>query len=587
MTIHRSGPTPPFFDYICNYALIPTNPASPHLGTLMGPGQRIDWVDIPSFQRGISWDIEKVKELLDSKSVLLGNAILSQHAVQGGQFPHLSPSDTQYLVLVDGLQRLAVGTSLLWALHSEVLVPTPIRPADAVHFTALAARAYPLSAYYLHNDLEFSSHRRQAVRDQYITLRKSIKDYCEQELASGRAARLASTIVPLFLTRQLALDIYFNFNRIELLSTFIGINTVRVDLGPVDLLRASILEQATIAGWAQSDLEAIENQFTETFTFDEKPKQDFMPFVNAALKAIDNGHGTRLFPSWGPTLQKADVDTFLDFVDEFESSIANNAFLKEIKLCGKLPVSIVFAYYYLDVLHGSKAKPSFFIKGTAEDAALHAFLVTCYRLLLDGSVGRTSGELEGLVDGSLVNTLSGLANDLSLKFVGRGVAATLDHQWLETHVNQIDKKRAPRIFNALLLPVKTSLGAAFSPITFGRAAMGFHVDHLIPEALLQLQAPGGLEGQTLRNFAPLPTNQNRVAKATNCSSKLSVGGIYDQYVNTSTTHQIHPYSRWLLTTTGVPNGAVLDNQANLEKNSTPDVGTQRITEIVTGLLPRI
>lgn len=587
MTIHRSGPTPAFFEYVCSYALVPSSPASPHLPSLVAPGQRVDWVEIPSFQRGISWDIEKVKELLDSKSVLLGNAILSQDKVSPGQFPHLPPSQTDYLVLVDGLQRLAVGTSLLWSLHDAVLAPTPHRPMDAPHFSALAARAYPLSTYYLHNDGELTKHRRQAVRDQYVTLRKAIKDHCDEELQSGNAARLATAVVPLFLTRQVALDIYFNFNRTELLSTFIGINTVRVDLGPVDLLRANILEHATIAGWAQADLESIENQFTETFTVDEKPKQDFMPFVNAALKAMDDGKGARLFPSWGPTLKKSDVDAFLNFVDDFEASLAKNAYLKEIKLCGKLPVSIIFAYYYVDLLHGRKVNPAFFLGGTSEDADLHTFLIACYRLLLDGSIGRTSLELEQIVDGSLTINLSDLADRLSTKFVGRSLTGNLDQQWLETHLSRVDKRRAPRIFNAMLLPLRSHLGSAFHPMRFGRAALDFHVDHLIPEALLKMQAPGGLEGQTLRNFAPLPTNQNRAAKATGCYVKLSSGGIYDHYVNAGTTHAVHPYCRWLLTSTGSPYATVLDTQANLEKNSAPDVGSLRISKIANELLVRI
>jgi hypothetical protein len=558
---------------------------SPHLQALAGPAGQIKWVEIPSFQRGISWDIEKVKDLLQSSSILLGNAILSQFNVAGGQFPNLPGNQNHYLVLVDGLQRLAVGTAILTTLHNDVLGAQPRRPADAAHFTALAARVAPLSAYYLHNDSEFANHPRQAVRDQYIVLRKAISDYCSEELVQGRAGQLATAVVPLFLTRQVALDIYFNFERRELLGTFIGINTVRVDLGPVDLLRASILERATVANWTQAELEIVENEFTDTLTEAENPKQNFMPFVNAALKAINDGFGSRLFASWDIGLKKQDVDEFLTFIDDFETAALSNTYLAEIQLCGKLPVSMAFAYYYLDYLHGSKTKPPFFSGAPAADAELHAYLIACYRLLIDGSIGRTGDSLGRLIDGSTVVSLSALADTLSVNFVGRSIATSLDPQWLETHLASVDQKKAPRIFNAMMLPLRATRGAAFAPLTFGRRARDFHVDHLIPESLLSLQMPGGLEGETLRNFAPLPTNQNRVAKATSCSAKLGAGGIYAIYC-AGHTHKVHPYSKWL--TANVPRAVTtLDNQAHLEKNSNPDIGSQRIAHIASELLARI
>jgi hypothetical protein len=76
MAIQRSGPTPSFYEYICGYVLVPqaTTP-SPQLLSLVGPGQQLNWVEIPSFQRGISWDLENINELLQSDSILLGNAV--------------------------------------------------------------------------------------------------------------------------------------------------------------------------------------------------------------------------------------------------------------------------------------------------------------------------------------------------------------------------------------------------------------------------------------------------------------------------------------------------------------------------------
>jgi len=591
MPIQRSGPTPPFFEYICSHALVPlSSQPSPQILELVTPGQVLSWVEIPSFQRGISWDIQKIEELLQSGSVLLGNVILSQFPVSAGQFPHLPSSQTHVLVLVDGLQRLAVGTAILRLLHDRVLSPTPTRPGDASHFAALRARVAALSAYYFHNDLEFTRHPRRAISDQYGALRAAVDAFLEEEFNTGRSSSLAAQIAPLYLAKQVALDTYFNFNRVELLGTFIGINTVRVDLGPVDLLRSHILERATAAGWSTAQSEATENDFTESLTDDQKPKQAFLPFVNAALRVIwsSQSGGQRLLPSWHAALQRQEVSDFLDFVDKFESAVPSNAYLSEIAECGSLPVSITFAYYYMRYTHNAAGVPSFFSGGTQEDIELHAFLLACYRLILKGSIGRITPYLDGIVNGSSTLTLDQLADKISSDFIGRSLSASVEAQWLELELGNIDQRRAPRIFNALLLPPRTSRGAAFHPLRFGRKASMFQVDHLIPDILLNPTGRGGQEAQTLRNFAPLPTNQNRTARATSCSTKLTGGGIYSGYVNArGKTHFVHPYAAWLITHGGAFGSAQLDDQALLEVNSTPDLGSQRIAKIANELLGRL
>lgn len=588
MTIQRSGPTPTFDEYICKYLLIPhSGQPSPQVNQLIGPGGQQQWIEIPRFQRGISWDVENVKELFQSTSILLGTAILSQFQRNKGEFPNLPANQNTYLLLIDGLQRFAVGTALLSILHDIVLAPQPNRPGDAVHFIALTARVTPFSAYYLHNDKELKNHPRQAIKDQYLSLRRSLEDFITQEFGKGNGLELANLLVPTFITRQIAIDIYFNFQRIEVLNTFIGINTVRVDLGPVDLLRAHILEQATAASWSEQDVEEIENEFTDTFTSDQKPKQHFLPFVNAALKVIDSKSGARLFPSWNIGLQKVEVDNFLDFVDQYENAFGVNAYLAEILNSGKLPISIILAYYYIDYIHGSKKQPSFFNGGVVENKELNEFLIACYRLILEGSIGRTATYLEKIMAGQLKTSLSKLADSISIDYLGIDITSSVDAQWLETALNKIDNKKAPRIFNAMLLPQKNNLGQNFTPLIFGKKTLDFHIDHLIPFTLLHPQMPGGIEGDTIRNFAPLPTNQNRAAKARNCSTKLSANDIYDTYL-ASTTHTIHPYCQWLVRThVSTYQVKDLDDQSKLERNSQPDIGTARIRHIIKELLSRI
>jgi hypothetical protein len=57
-------------------------------------------LQVPTFQRGISWGPEEVLQFLRSESVLFGNVVIGMF--QGGTG-----------ILVDGLQRFAIGTLLV------------------------------------------------------------------------------------------------------------------------------------------------------------------------------------------------------------------------------------------------------------------------------------------------------------------------------------------------------------------------------------------------------------------------------------------------------------------------------------------
>jgi hypothetical protein len=118
-----------------------------------------------------------------------------------------------------------------------------------------------------------------------------------------------------------AVDIYFNFSGpVEIMNTFLGINTVRVDLGPVDLFRAMIIEKGASAGWSAVDIDEVENDFTAVFTTSNKPDSSLLPFVNVVLKTLREA-GSRVFPSWQGTLLRDEVDAFLDFVQVFKSQL--------------------------------------------------------------------------------------------------------------------------------------------------------------------------------------------------------------------------------------------------------------------------
>jgi hypothetical protein len=577
MSIHRSGPVPPYWEYVAKSALVPDN-APPDQAVLQAGYAGLTWIEIPSYQRGISWSLTQLLEFLDTSSALLGNVILGQFPRAAGMFGQLPTNINEYVVLVDGLQRFAVGTMLLAGLHPEVLAATPNRQGDATHFAPLAQIVGAHAAVYLHNDEQLRQHKRRAIADQYTALRDEWTAHVVKELDAGNGADLATQVMDALLRRQVAIDIYFNFpGAVELMNTFLGLNTVRVDLGPVDLLRSYIVERATSSGWPPLQVESMENTFTEIFTRDEKPDSELLPFVNVLVEHVrDPAKAATVFPSWPGGLASNEVDDFLDYVQACKNSA--DPYVSEIRRVGSIPFGMVLAHYYRRKLDGN-GDPSFFSGGTIEHSSLHALLRACYRTLFDGRVGRTRRYVNTTLDGTLA-TLDAAADAMSVEFLGFGLGQQVDSGWLSAALNRIDKKRAPRVFNAMLLPPPQPSGGTFAPLPFGRKSTETHVDHLLPESMIQANASGQPEALTLRNLAPLPANQNRVAKATSCSSKLGTGGIYDVYVQTAQNH--HPYAAWLVSNQA-QHGAQLDLQLYLEPNQSPAVGADRIDHITAAL----
>ena len=587
MAIDRAGPIPPFWQYVAETILVPQNtPAAQNLLNLQTANLR--WIYIPTFQRGISWTVDNVSEFLTSDSVLLGNVILAQFPTPGplpNYLLNLPVGQGQYHVLVDGLQRLAVGTALLALLHDPFLSPNPTRPNDSPLFAGLTSLVQSRAAAYLHNDHEFQNHPRRAVQDQYKGLRQALAEWISQRIGGTELAQFAADVVTTMTAKQVAIDVYFNFpGTLALMNTFLGLNTVRVDLGPVDLLRSFLVEKAQSDGWAPPDIEAMENDFTEIFVRDEKPDSELLPFVNVVLDFVRRNYAATIFPSWATRLDRNEVDTFLDFVGRFKSC-TGSPYYDEIRACGSLPLAILMSFYYRSLLSGLPS-PSFLQRGVAEDAELHHFLLACYRVLLDGRVGRT-GQYAPLCINGTFNSLADLGEQISSDFLALSLQSAVDRGWLGSCLARADRNRSKRIFNAMLLPPKINgFGGSFQPLPFGRRSDQYHIDHLIAETLLRQNQPGYPEAEGIRNFAPLPSNQNRVAKATSCSAKLGPNGIYDAYVNTAQP-QPHPYALWLLQHARHLPAAQLDDQRFLEPNSQPPIGAERLDKLIDDLLGRL
>ncbi|MEI6776559.1 MAG: DUF262 domain-containing protein [Chloroflexales bacterium] len=589
MAITRSPNLLAYHHYLIDKALVPIS-ATPSQALVALTTGDFDWVEIPYYQRGISWDSDKVDLFLTSPSVLLGNVIFSQFPI-GDRFPYIPSQYKHYLVLVDGLQRFAIGTMILNILHPLVLMQNAQRTGDSSFFSPLSARVCNFAPVYQHNDGEFRNHPRQAIADQYTRLYKDVEDTITETLNSGQVQSYSALISSTFLSKQIAIDTYNNFtNPVQLMYTFLGLNTVRVDLGPVDLLRALLVQQATSANWRPEEIEEMENSFTDIFTSDERPDSELLPFVSVVLEAVNNQNlVTRIFLSWNTGLTNVEVDDFFDFVRSFKTCHNVNGYFDEIRRCGAIPLASLIIYYYCQTVHNNVPKPSFLNGGSAENPELHKFLVANYRVLLDGRIGRTRTYTERLLAGN-IQSLEIAAEQMSNQFLRRDLITDVDRGWLVAALNKVDKNRAKIVFNAMLLPIKAQgWGASsFARYDYGSRSQQYNIDHLIPESMRVKNSAGSQEVDTLRNFAPLKSNQNRQAKATNCSSKLGVNGLYEvEICNHVSGVEPHHYWTWLVHTHASPLGSSLDIQTYLESNQEPDIGDQRINFIADSLMTRI
>lgn len=589
MPISRTGECPIFLKYVTEQALIPR---------CRQPSQQFQdltrfnfhWIEIPTFQRGLVWDEEMLEGLLGSHSSFLGNAVLGSLPIPSdrSKFAHVPAGVGSFEVLIDGLQRFAIGTALLSILFPLVLSETPERGDDAVFFAALN-QARTWAPVFLHNDFELQGHARKAVSDSYKTFRENLIQWVKGKFDAGQARQLAEQVSKLFLQRQIAPDIYHNFGSLsEVTSTFIGLNTVRVQLNLVDWLRSVVIDQGASI-WSPQDIEDLENRFTEIFNQDGgmRPDAELIPLVAVFKEVLTEGSASdkqKIFPSWGPgpTLEISEVNDLLIYVEQFVA-YDGNPFVREIRLCGAIPFAALILYYYRrKIADGYDA--SFFDGGTADDAELLAFLRAYYRVVLAGKVGKTAEYARRLLLSNL--SLSDVANILSLSFLsGKALADQVDRDWLVAALKSSDQKRSRLVFNACLLP-ELGAGTAFSPHRYGKSASDYQIDHLIPASVIKtnLHQPGGAEGQLLMNFAPISRTTNVRQLNICCAVKLSPGGVYANEV--AARPDSHPYVEWLVANQGNYTNQ-LDNQMLLQTAARPPIAQERIDWIAGRLLTRL
>lgn len=587
MAIARTGGCPLFLEYVIRQALIPRSTA-PTAQFIQLTQYNFQWIDIPSYQRGLVWDDEKFEELLNSKSVFLGNAILGAFSLPNprGLFSQVPAAATDYAILIDGLQRFSIGTALLNILHKYVLTDHPLRTADAPFFAALRAQSMAWAAIYEHNERELLQHHRNAVRESYAEFRQTLATWIENEFNHGCASELAEKVQHLFLVRQIAPDVYHGFkSEYDVTSTFIGLNTIRVQLNIVDWLRSIIVDRGSASGWSMSALAAIDNRFTDVFTRAAAPEPELMPFTAIILDSLTHQNPKRaqdVFPSWTSGLSEQEVNRFLDFVEKLKAN-TDNAYYCEIRQCGKIPFAGCLAYYYRLFL-GSGNLPSFLTSDTSENAELHAYLRANLRILIEGRIGRTRLFSEKLLHEQV--DLFKIADEISISATGTGLNSAVDLAWLTANLKTADKGRAPRIFNACLLPQATNPGGIFEPQTYGRKGNVYQIDHMIPESFIDAftNDPGALEARTLRNLAPVRRSANVAQSNLTCAGKLAPGGTYaNEVVNDP---KVHPYVIWLVDNQA-RYGAYLDQMERLQTLATPPIADDRINWLAESLLSRL
>ncbi|MDD5247549.1 MAG: DUF262 domain-containing protein [Rhodocyclaceae bacterium] len=524
---------------------------------------------IPTFQRGIAWGTDEVWNFLNSKSVLLGHVLVTKVEIN------------TYRDLIDGLQRFATGTALLNALYPLVLKEQEAEfSLHANLFAILSPHARIYWPVVQHNHQALCNHHRDAIKDQYLNFFNELNVEIRKIFSKHDVLEIqtfASDIVRVFLQRQVAIDDFSGFASLgEAINTFIGINTIRLELGTVDLLRTIIIDKAEGAPlhWSSDAIENAENGITESFVDQGNPRKEILPLATVCKDVLSTNDGVRILEGWNTGSTPYELDAFLHFIDHAVWTIAVNKFTSEIAACGALPFSILALHYY-SVYMRTSVIPPYIANGSADDnAALHRYLRATYRALLSGSIGQLGPIAERAAKGGYP-TLNEVADAVNATTGAGLLSQPPTAGWVRAQLQNVNKEKAKRVFNACLLPPTTNAGGPFSPIKFSRAASDWSIDHLIPSANLNRLSAGYIQGWRIANFAPIPNQIGQVAKGTACSIKLSAGGLYSQVLAQQPTQ--HPYLVWIASTGG--SGVSLDRQELLEPNATPDIGDQRIDKL--------
>jgi hypothetical protein len=580
MAIGRKGPTPVLFNYPIEYAIVDRDQTKK---TLPGPIMDLDpaTLRIPTYQRRLVWKEKQIESLIDSTSTLFGTVILASY------------DGNPELILIDGLQRFATTTSILYHLYPIVL------SSEATHelkdqFKRLSARVKEFYPIIEHNHNVLKNHSRVGVKDSFIELDARVRKVIEGKLIyevpekKESAEKFTEKINNTFLKKQIAIDIYDGFdNKRELIHTFLNINSTGLILKEIDLLRSEIIQQAELLHWDENETYTFENKFTELFQGRGKKQEEVL---GKNLYDAFEKNQKYVFPKWD-NLQKSDVDEFLNFIDDIkEASLATNEdgksrkfpFLYEIFECGSLPFAITVWYFYRIVIIDKEEKPDFMGGEYDTTVERHTLLRAFYRKVIDGTIGRTGNVAANLMQRK-IKGFSELIKEINPENNCGNIDSEPNQGWLFQQLRVADITDSRRIFNAIRLPIRDDDESMFKPIIYGKGSADWNIDHLIPTGHHKKSEAGIIEANRLPNLAPLPAKYNREVKDTPCERKLTSDGVYSRITG------LHDYSDWLVQEyPNVLNSGDLDNQKMLQPTVEQDsIGDIRIKKIAKMLKDRL
>lgn len=524
-----------------NQCLDQTHPKS---GIAQQIGVQNPRTTIPNFQRGIEWDFSTLLECINSSSPILGTAVYGRTMENPLQF-----------CLLDGLQRFAAFTFLLH--HLDNVLFTPPRPDDpnpwSVHPTIIAAHfvediqrdaqqysgfrrtiAYNHEALLLHNRTIIAKSYDawvSSIRDRVSALVNSQDDNFELEESHAFFTGLRQ-----FLIKPIYVQDMSGFSGMgELISTFIGLNTVRVELTAADVCRSILVDELQAAKAIPDVIATIENQFNELLLrSDGRIRSNFSPLI----KVLESDWHVRRTHKLVPALFSkpkdrdaivAEFQNFADFINFFweQNHIGYWPFIKNI---GDNPAIATMLFYYHDYRRaGVREFPE------PRHADMHRIALAYLRKALDGGVGDTLPLTIAVARGDVISV-----DDFTNRVVpdrSGPLTSAVPNDWLRNALDAVRNVDSARVvFNACLLPAiraGAGFGDSFEPIAFRAGADNWAVDHLIPQNSFDRPnnpTVGDPYKTTLRNLCPAIGSDNSSYKATDCAVKLTNPGYYDTYL---------------------------------------------------------
>ena len=570
MNLDRPTVTPKFVEYAISYAL----KSAGHEWSDELKGLDPNPIQIPTYQRKIVWDEDTIENFLDSKAVIFGTVILAKSQPE------------EPLVLLDGLQRFATSTAILHYLHTVIL--SRATASDEEYFRILVASTKGEESIIIHNHNELKNNSRRGIQDSYNQLYDNVRSVMEK-LKKESIEKLAEKLIQTFNRKQIAIDTYHGFkNTREYTQTFININSTGMDLTQVDLLRAEIIQQAGIKRWIPSDIDDVENRFTEVF---QSSKIKGTKVLGKHMYDALMKEPTKIFENW-EQLDKDDVDNLLDFIEEtHKASLENDEngnkkwpYLHENFQCGDIPFSIIMWFYYKKFQNNEK--PDFLGGQLDTDDDLRVLLRAFYRRIIGSSMNRADGSASKLIHGSVdFNSMEKIANDVNP--CEEKLDEYVDEYWIKTNIKKSNLNKLKRIFNACLLPTKNS-AQIFQPLQYG-SGNGWSIDHLIQNGKQTKNNEEHEYIETVMNKIPTLTTIKKSLKNNTCLEKIKSDDMCD-------IKDLHPYLEWLIETHCTKYESLISKDGNthvlnlpkyLSDTSDPPIGTDRLEKITELLHNRI